>query len=228
VVAAGAALRRHVPLRGGGPAWLRSFARRAPDGPGPTALADDALALLDHLDIARAGIVSQSMGGWAAAGAVVRAPARFAAVVLANTYGNLVDDEVDALRDTLRAGRGERPATPLARAAVGPTFHAANPAGAYLYAQISSLNPPRDARFGERLQANRTAVRAYAAAGVPTLFVTSDEDGLIAPELVACVAAKVPSARLLRVGGAGHSVYFEQPALFNREVGAFLAACGHA
>ena len=35
-------------------------------GPGPAALATDAIALLDHLGIARAALVAQSMGGWAA------------------------------------------------------------------------------------------------------------------------------------------------------------------
>src|SRR5215510_527035 len=58
-------------------------------GSGPSALPSDALALLDHLGIARAAIVAQSMGGWAAAGAVVQRPERFWAVVMANTVGNL-------------------------------------------------------------------------------------------------------------------------------------------
>jgi pimeloyl-ACP methyl ester carboxylesterase len=43
------------------------------DGPGPAALATDALALLDHLGIARAGVIAQSMGGWAAVGLAVLA-----------------------------------------------------------------------------------------------------------------------------------------------------------
>src|SRR5712692_6332596 len=45
-------------------------------GPGPAALATDALALLDHLQIEKAALVSQSMGGWAAVGAAVRVPER--------------------------------------------------------------------------------------------------------------------------------------------------------
>ena len=49
----------------------RSFGQ-SPDvagGPGPAALGADALALLDHLGIAQAALVAQSMGGWAAVGA---------------------------------------------------------------------------------------------------------------------------------------------------------------
>src|SRR6266700_165446 len=67
-------------------------------GPGPAALGADALALLDHLGIAQAALVAQSMGGWAAVGAAVQMPERFWAVVLANTVGNLSNAELGALR----------------------------------------------------------------------------------------------------------------------------------
>jgi pimeloyl-ACP methyl ester carboxylesterase len=67
-----------------------------------------------------------------------------------------------------------------------------------------------------------TPVDRYAAAGVPTLFLTSDEDGLIWPELSERVHAHVPGSELVRVPGAGHSTYFERPDVFNREVGRFL------
>ena len=59
---------------------------------------------------------------------------------------------------------------------------------------------------------------------IPTLFVTGDEDILIWPEVSALVQSKVPNSSLLRVPEAGHSVYFERPELFNREVEAFLLA----
>ena len=62
----------------------------------------------------------------------------------------------------------------------------------------------------------------YAATRVPTLFLTSDEDGLIWPELSQKVHEHVPGSRFERVGAAGHSTYFERPDVFNREVGAFL------
>ena len=80
------------------------------------------------------------------------------------------------------------------------------------------------ADFRDRLGRLTTPVERYAAAGVPTLFLTSDEDGLIWPELSEAVHAQVPGARLVRVERAGHSTYFERPDVFNREVAAFLDA----
>jgi 3-oxoadipate enol-lactonase len=197
---------------------------RSPDaagGPGPAALAADALALLDHLGIARAALVAQSMGGWAAVGAAVLAPARLWAVVLANTVGNLTSPEIAALRGELAAASPPRPAV-LWHAALGPTFRKGEPVRSFLYAQISGLNPTLPADFRDRLARQTTPVERYAAARVPTLFLTSDEDGLIWPQLSETVHRHVPGSRLVRVEGAGHSTYFERPDVFNREVGAFL------
>src|SRR5439155_7956052 len=115
-------------------------------GPGPAALGADALALLDHLGIAQAALVAQSMGGWAAVGAAVQMPERFWAVVLANTVGNLSNAELAALRQKLAATSPPRPAM-LWQAALGETFRKAHPAHTFLYAQIAGLNAPLPADF---------------------------------------------------------------------------------
>jgi 3-oxoadipate enol-lactonase len=192
-----------------------------PGGPGPAALGTDVLALLDHLGIARAALVAQSMGGWAAVGAAIRAPERFWAIVLANTVGNLTNDEIGAVRQRLAAASAPRPAV-LWHAAIGPTFRNREPVRSFLYAQISGLNAtlPADAR--EKLMRLTTPVERYTATRIPTMFLTSDEDGLIWPELSEKVHQHVPGSRFERVEAAGHSTYFERPDIFNREVGAFL------
>lgn len=201
----------------------RGFGQTADvDGLGPAALADDALALLDHLGIARAAVVTQSMGGWGAVGAVIKEPKRFWAVVLGNTVGNLTDSELHALRKSLLASKPPRPGV-LAQAAIGPTFQKSEPVKSFLYAQIEGLNPPRGDDFGSKLYGVRHPVADYAARGLPTLFITSDEDGLIWPEMVEAVHRKVPGSRFVRVAEAGHSTYFEKPELFNCEVTRFLS-----
>jgi 3-oxoadipate enol-lactonase len=191
------------------------------DGPGPAALATDAVALLDHLGVARAAVVAQSMGGWAAVGAAVQAPQRFWAIVLANTVGNLTNPEIAAVRQRLAASSPPRPAV-LWHAAIGPTFRKREPVRSFLYAQISGLNAPLTPEFRDQLMGLTTPVERYAATRVPTMFLTSDEDGLIWPELSQKVHEHVPGSRFERVAAAGHSTYFERPDVFNREVGAFL------
>jgi 2-succinyl-6-hydroxy-2,4-cyclohexadiene-1-carboxylate synthase len=162
------------------------------------------------------------MGGWAAAGAVVRSE-RLWAVVMANTVGNLTNPEIAAVRRQLVATSPPRPAV-LWHAALGATFRKAEPVRSFLYAQIAGTNAPLPATFRDEMSRQTTPVEAYAAARVPTLFLTSDEDVLIWPELVEKVHAHVPGAELVRVPAAGHSTYFERPEVFNREVGTFLKA----
>jgi 3-oxoadipate enol-lactonase len=181
-------------------------------GPGPAALATDALALLDHLGIARAAV-----------GAAVRAPERFWAIVLANTVGNLTNPEIVAVKQRLAAISPPRPPV-LWHAALGKTFRAAQPVRSFLYAQIAGSNPPRPADFSDQLSGLTTPVEQYAATRVPTMFLTGDEDGLIWPKLSEKVHAHVPGSRFERIEAAGHSTYFERPDVFNREVGAFLKA----
>jgi 3-oxoadipate enol-lactonase len=110
----------------------------------------------------------------------------------------------------------------LWHAAIGPTFRKREPVRSFLYAQISGLNTPLTPDFRDQLMGLTTPVERYAAARVPTMFLTSDEDGLIWPELSAKVHEHVPGSRFERVDTAGHSTYFERPDVFNREVGAFL------
>ena len=112
----------------------------------------------------------------------------------------------------------------LWHAALGPTFRKAEPVRSFLYASIASLNTPLPAAFREAMQRLTTPVERYAAASVPTLFLTSDEDGLIWPELSEKVHSHVSGSEFVRIPGAGHSTYFERPDVFNREVGAFLKA----
>ena len=194
-----------------------------PGGPGPAALGTDVLALLDHLNIGRAALVAQSMGGWAAVGAAVRAPERFWAIALANTVGHLTNADIAALREKLAATSPPRPAV-LWHAALGPTFRKREPIRSFLYAQIAGLNTQLAADYRERMSRQTTPVEQYAATRVPTLFLTSDEDGLIWPALSEKVHQHVPGSELVRVEAAGHSTYFERPDVFNREVGAFLKA----
>ena len=193
-------------------------------GPGPAALATDALALLDHLGIARAAMVAQSMGGWAAVGAAVRAPERFWAIVLANTVGNLTNPEIAAVRAATRRREPAAAGRAVARGPGQDVPRRRSRSSSFLYAQIAGVNAPLPADFRDQLGRLTTPVERYAATRVPTLFLTSDEDGLIWPELSKTVHAHVPGSRFERVEAAGHSTYFERPDVFNREVGAFLKA----
>src|SRR5262249_53271020 len=166
-------------------------------------------------------LVAQSRAGGATAAAVPRAPDRFWAAVRPNPVATLTTRAIAELRQRLAAASPPRPPV-LWHAALGETFRKEHPVRSFLYAQIAGLNQPLAADFRERLGRQTTPVERYAATGVPTLFLTSDEDGLIWHDLSEKVHGHVPGSRFHRVERAGHSTYFERPDVFNREVGAFL------
>lgn len=203
----------------------RGFGRSVdpPGGPGGAAFVKDLSALLDLLDLERVNLVAQSMGGWTALGFTLDHPGRVRTLVMADTYGGLISPELDALRASARPGAGSV-IPPLASRAVGPTFIAEKPAGAFLYAQISGLNPAHPE--GPPTRGMQRPVDATAAAGMqlPVLFLVGEEDQLTPPETIRLAAKMVPRARFELIPRAGHSVYFERPEVFNRLVQEFLEA----
>lgn len=200
--------------------------------PDPRLYAGDLLALLDHLNIPKAVIVGQSMGGWTAVETALAAPDRVAGVVLACTtgsfdYDGFGDDEVARWRaaaptaiDALVA-RGIHRAAGARMAEENPTLHG-------LYQAIDRVNHALDKNeIGNRIRAMRVRGPADATRmRCPVLCVTGEDDLLIAPRGVALVASHMPNARVAVVPASGHSVYFERAAIFNALVSRFLGEIG--
>jgi pimeloyl-ACP methyl ester carboxylesterase len=60
----------------------------------------------------------------------------------------------------------------------------------------------------------------------PTLLIVGEHDVIAPPALMKMFQNHIPHARLAEVAGAGHSVYFEKPAEFNRLVLEFFTEVG--
>lgn len=191
-------------------------------GRGPRAFVDDLEALLDHLGIAEARLVGQSMGGWTCLGFALRHPQRVRALVLACTTGPVTTPGIDAA--LLAARPGEDAVARRAHPAAGEGMAREQPELHELYRAIDVLGGADKPAVRAVLYELRV-VGAEALAGLmtPTLCVTGEEDIVIPPAAVAELAGLLPRGRLVRVPAAGHSVYFERAAIFNRVVGEFLA-----
>ena len=189
-----------------------------PNGPGSQAFVQDLKELLDHLKIERASLVAQSMGGRTCLGFTLEHPERVQALVMADTTGGFGDARMAQLRaegETAIAGPNPPPRT-YAR-----HFPQEQPAQAFLYEQIRALNPPR-----REVPAPGPTVDQVRALRTPTLLIVGEHDVIAPPALIKMFQGYIPHARLAEVAGAGHSVYFEKPAEFNRAVLDFLAEVG--
>ena len=199
-----------------------------PDGLFNRAHASDLGALLDHLKIETTVLVGQSMGGWTIVGYALEHPERVAAMVMADTPGGIFTPDM----------KFERSAAPMpvdATPPIGslPTYAAdyflRRPELAFLYDEIRihGARPPADA--GARIFAQRhdlAAVRERLT--MPILCMVGEQDTLIKPEIVRSLAAALPDARVRTVPGCGHSIYFENPDVFNQLVRDFMFKIGYA
>ncbi|HKF74905.1 MAG TPA: alpha/beta fold hydrolase [Candidatus Dormibacteraeota bacterium] len=197
--------------------------------------AADAVAVLDHLGVGRAHVVGLSMGGFCALHLGLRTPDRALSLVVAGCgYGSHPDRreswpaETEA---TARSFEAEGSAATAERYMVGPAR-----------VQLQAKDPRAWAESRRWLAEHSAAGSALTLRGVqmrrpslydlaeplsrvrlPVLVVTGDEDeGCLEPNLM--LKRTIPTAALAVLPRTGHAVNLEEPALFNRLVGDFIAA----
>ncbi len=192
------------------------------EGPGSDSFVDDLAGLLDHLNVDRAHLVAQSMGGRTMLGFAVAHPQRTRSLVMADTVGGMAVEEVSELHRKWR--ESHQTSELVGTRALSPGFRKRNPELANLYLQISSTNPPRPAAAA---QSEGPTADQLAAMETPALFIVGEVDEMTPPAVVEAGARHVPGAKVTRVPDAGHSVYFEQPEIFNFEVARFIEKSGN-
>jgi len=174
-------------------------------------------------------LIAQSMGGWTCLDYAMREPAKVRALVMACTAGPINCSQLDSesFKDWL--ARSQRITAELeARdisVASGERMESEQPALARLYRQIMQLTPA-EFRGSVRVRLRELWVQdpaLLARLPMPVLFINGDEDVVFPPFAGAALAALAPKGKAVRVAKAGHSVYFERAAEFNRIVGEFLS-----
>lgn len=202
----------------------RGWGRSIPTGgPGPAAFVDDLIALMDELRIDQAALVAQSMGGWTCLGAALQAPDRVAALVMADTVGGLMTEEIRGPWEETRklvAGQG------LGTLAYDQTLKERDPALAFLYDEIMALNPPRDPALLGVLGELAPDPDAVASLTMPILWVVGGNDPLVSPVVMRAAHAHVDGSQYYEIPATGHSVYFERATEFNGQLSRFLADAG--
>ena len=196
------------------------LSKEPPDGPGPAIFGDDLRALLDHLQIQRAALVGQSMGGWTVLGFASAHPERTRALVLCDTMAGV---EAPGLRlDNPRPRRAGGGMAAISATALASDFAAREPAMNFLYHQISALNVHLEPGALRKLLTVKNRVEPVVESRIPTLIFAGDADEMTPPAVMEALAREIPHARLFKVAGAGHSVYWEKPDEFNAILKQFL------
>jgi len=185
-------------------------------GPGRRNFVADLEGLLDRLKVDKVSLVGQSMGGLTVLGFASKHPERVSALIMSDTTGGYTNPEIDKLR-----AANKNP-----RSAFAPGYAQREPAMAFLYREISALTMDEAASAAGAAPtpaAPSTDIKPLLAKKVPTLFIVGEQDQLIPPAAIEAMHKQMPGSELVKVPGAGHSVYFEKAAEYNRLVGDFLS-----
>ena len=201
--------------------------------PGPFTLDQlgaDALALLDHLGIARTHVCGLSMGGLTGLWLAVNAPTRIDRLVLANTGARIGTPDFW----TARIDAIERQATGSVRPGL-PESVVAGVVDRWFTTRFQRLSPERVAPVRAMLYA--TSVEGYvancaaigaadlrdalAAITLPTLVIAGAHDPSTPPALGREIAAGIPGARYAELDAA-HLSNIEQTGAFDAALLAFL------
>jgi pimeloyl-ACP methyl ester carboxylesterase len=199
----------------------RGWGRTVIDDAGPPSgtAADDLIALMDRLGVARFHLVGTAAGGFVALDCAVSYPDRLRSVVIANSIGGVQDEDYAEL------GRRLRPpafnALPPDVRELGPAYRAANPDGTRRWLELEGMSRPSGAAAAQPLK-NHLTFALVETITVPTLLITGGADLYAPPPVLKLFAARIKGAESLVVPEAGHSVYWEQPDVFNRSVLGFI------
>ena len=194
-------------------------------------IADDAAALLDHLQIPAAALCGLSMGGYAAFAFVRRHPTRLRALVLADTKAGADSEPARQARAEQAARVRREGAAAIADAflarLLGKTTHDRRPQVAARVRETILAQPPRgitDALAGLAARADSTPTLREIR--VPTLVVAGEEDVITPASEAEAMHGAIRGSALELVPRAGHLANLEDPEAFNRILEAFLRRRG--
>lgn len=205
---------------------LRGFGKSDEGAGGPDALEfpADVIGLMDHLKIEKAAVVGQSLGATACLRLAVQYPNRMLAVLLCASAGNMSHAE---LTDLTAADRKKADELEVLDRLMSKDFQQRQPERTWLFQQLGTFN-----MAGHGLVHNATkkgpTPQEVAASKVPVQFMVGDRDAVLSLKTMRFAHSLVAGSTLTVVPNAPHSLYWEEPAVFNCFVDQYLMSLGIA
>ena len=208
-------------------------AGRTDQPPGPytmAQMADDAVGLLDALEIERAHVFGVSMGGMIAQHAALDHAERLRKLILGCTMPGGTH-AVSAAPEVLVYLTPRPDLDPFEAAVLGlpvgytPEFIAANRAMLEEHLRIGRQHPTQLHAYESQIMAVMNTHDTYdrlPQLQAPTLVLTGSRDVLIPPENSRILAERIPGAQLREIAEAGHVFWVSHPDETLAEVSAFL------
>jgi len=177
---------------------------------------DDLLSLANHLKLGKFHLLGTAAGGIVALDFALSHPGRLRSLVVANSIGGVQDPDYLELQARLRP-KPQFDALPAEVRELGPSYRAANPDGVRQWIELENAGP-----LPKVQTRNRITFSLLETLKMPTLLLTGDADLYTPPAVLALFKKHIRHADARIVAACGHSAYWEQPEVFNREVLDFL------
>jgi pimeloyl-ACP methyl ester carboxylesterase len=205
-----------------------SYSRRGYHGSAPTDRtrpgtgSEDLHQLVEFLGLGKFHLVASAAGGTIASDYAFSHPDRLLSLTVSSNQFGVADGDIAAAGARIRPKIWDE--IPVEIREVGPSYRAVNPEGFRLWVELERKSGLLDS-FRQPLK-NRITDAMLGTLMVPTLVICGAADLATPPSIARMIAAKIPNAELVVAPEAGHSVYWEQPEVFNRAVLAFVAKHG--
>lgn len=221
------------------PAWSAHFRVISVDLPGHgrsavpagnvslAGMAREVVAVLDHLQIARAALVGLSLGGMVAQAVALGHAHRVTAMVIAHA-GARTDASVREIWEQriqqFEAGGLAGLSHPTLERWFPRAFSESSPITMAWMARLIEETDPRGYVGAIRAIQDLDHLDRLPSVAVPTLVIAGEADAAVPSTVASMVAHRIPNARLRLLEGTGHIGNVQQPILFTELVGQFLKA----
>lgn len=183
---------------------------------------EDLLHLLDFLKIQKFHLVSSAGGAFVGADFAASYPQRVSSLVLACTMLGMSDGRLAQLISGVRTpGFREMPA---AFRELGPSYRAIDPEGTRRWEELEHIS--RSDASVRQTYNNKLNLDLLRRLTMPTLLISGEADLFAPPPVGRLLLEYLPDGELVTFPECGHSAYWEQPAMFNEAVLAFVKRRG--
>jgi pimeloyl-ACP methyl ester carboxylesterase len=174
----------------------------------------DLHSLIEHLGLRRVHLVASAAGGSIASDYTFSHPDRVISLTISSNQFGVRDGEIAKAAAFIRP-KGWDDMPPEFRE-LGPSYRGVNPEGVKLWMELEHKSVV--GTFFRQTLANDITQARLRTLKVPALVISGDADMSTPPSIARMIAAEISGSELVVVPESGHSVYWEQPEIFNRAI----------